>query len=301
MRSPRPGLALTRASAVALSALLAGPTHATEGTSSSSIRPEYRWLVEAPLAGAGASLLLAGLAVDVQRQAVPPAGLDPSTIHFQIDRSVVGNRDLQARTWSDRFVALAIAYELVLPPLAAADGERLQAVTDRLGMQAEAALLTVGVGQLTKRAVSRPRPFTYLGATERPADPHYDVTQDEAFLSMPSGHAAAGWCAASFALTDYLISNPGQEWPARASVGFTGSVLATATSALRVQAGQHFPTDVLAGAAIGAACGIAVPLLHRYAVNGGDRAPLPSARAWLQGVAGTAVGVGVGLLIAPLF
>ena len=32
---------------------------------------------------------------------------------------------------------------------------------------------------------------------------------------------------------------------------------------LRVAAGMHFPTDVLAGAAVGAALGIAIPDLHR--------------------------------------
>jgi membrane-associated phospholipid phosphatase len=167
-------------------------------------------------------------------------------------------------------------------------------------MQAEAALLTAGIVTASKVAISRPRPYTYLPESERPADFHYDVTRDQAFMSMPSGHAATTWCAASFALTDYLVSHPDEEWTARATVGFTGSVIATTTSALRVDAGQHFPTDVLAGSAIGFACGAAVPLLHHY-LEGGERAPLPSSEAWLQSLAGTAAGIGLGLLVAPLF
>ena len=41
------------------------------------------------------------------------------------------------------------------------------------------------------------------------------------------------------------------------------SALATLTGSFRVFAGQHFMTDVIAGAAIGAACGYLVPLLHQ--------------------------------------
>jgi membrane-associated phospholipid phosphatase len=39
--------------------------------------------------------------------------------------------------------------------------------------------------------------------------------------------------------------------------------LAGATSALRVEAGQHFPTDVVVGAVLGISTGVAVPLFHR--------------------------------------
>jgi hypothetical protein len=49
-----------------------------------------------------------------------------------------------------------------------------------------------------------------------------------------------------------------------------------------------------AGGAIGAAGGVAVPLLHRW-FRGHDRAPVPPARAWLQTAASTVVGVGAGL------
>lgn len=300
MMRPRPRTATLRLPPLLLATLVLSAGRVTPVAASQAVRPEYRWLVDAPLLAVGAGSLLASFALDVEHQVVPPAGLDPGGIHFQMDRNIVGNRNLDAGTWSDRWVALAVAYPLVLPALTAADGQRLQAVTDRVGMQAEAALLTTGIVTASKIAISRPRPYTYLPAAERPADSHYDVESDRAFVSMPSGHAATTWCAASFALTDYLLSHPDQEWEARATVGFTGSVLATTTSALRVEAGQHFPTDVLVGSAIGAACGAAVPLLHHY-LEGGERAPLPPASAWLHAVAGTAVGVGAGLLLAPLF
>jgi membrane-associated phospholipid phosphatase len=300
MRRRRPRTRLLCAVAAWLAVWHSTPALAATASGSETLRPEYRWLVDAPLVAAGTGALLTSLAVHVDRQAVPAAGLDPRSIHWSIDRNSVGNSDLDARTWSDRWLVLAAAYPLLLPPLTAGSGERLQAMTDRLGMQAEAVVLTLGVVQLGKVATSRPRPYTYLPAADRPPDPHYDVTQDNAFLSMPSGHAATTWCAAGFATTDYLLSHPDQDWTSRAMVGFTGSVLATTTSALRVEAGQHFPTDVLVGSAMGAACGVAVPLLHHY-VDGGERSPMPPASAWLQAAAGTAIGIGAGLALAPLF
>jgi undecaprenyl-diphosphatase len=278
----------------------ASTAHAATPAASRAVRPEYRWLVDAPLLAAGAGCWLTSLGMNVDRQVVPTTGLDPGTIHLALDRHAAGNHDNDARVWSDRWAAAAVAYPLLLPGITASEGDRIRSMTDRFLLEAEAAALTAGIVEVAKIGISRPRPYTYLPAAERPADSHYDVHADEAFVSMPSGHAATTWCAASFALTDYLLSHQDGTWKERATVGFTGGVLATTTAALRVKAGQHFPSDVLAGGAIGAACGAAVPLLHHY-VDGDQRAPLPPARAWLQAVAGTATGVVAGLLLAPLF
>ena len=64
-------------------------------------------------------------------------------------------------------------------------------------------------------------------------------------------------------MTTHLLQRPRASWVERAGVGFLGGVLAGSTSALRVEAGQHFPSDVLVGAGIGVVSGVAVPLLHR--------------------------------------
>lgn len=89
-----------------------------------------------------------------------------------------------------------------------------------------------------KVTTGRPRPFetipdvdVLLGAT---------VSQ-----SMPSGHAATSF-AGAVALT-YL-------WPRVAPFAF---LLAVAISFSRVYVGVHYPSDVLTGAALGAAVGVA--------------------------------------------
>jgi membrane-associated phospholipid phosphatase len=276
------------------------PTTAAPLTSTAAtqlVRPEFRWKVDAPLTATGAAAWLAAAGIDADVQAVPPQGLDPRGIDLQIDRDVVGNNDKTSDTASNWFRNASVAYPLALALGMAPEGARTRALVDRSLLYGQALLVSGGICTLIKVTVSRPRPFTYLPESERPSDSKYAVDATRAFLSMPSGHSCTAWCSAGFAITDHLISRPTAGWVERSAVGFMGGLLATSTSALRVEAGQHFPTDVVAGGAIGAAGGVAVPLLHRW-FRGHERAPLPPARAWLQTAASTVVGVGAGLLIS---
>jgi membrane-associated phospholipid phosphatase len=95
------------------------------------------------------------------------------------------------------------------------------------------------------------------------------------------------------------MTRPAAGWKEQAVVGFAGGSIATTTSVLRVEAGQHFPSDVIAGGCIGVAGGVTIPLLHRYVVAG-ERAPSPSRASWLAATAGMAAGTGVALLVNAL-
>lgn len=95
-------------------------------------------------------------------------------------------------------------------------------------------LITLGA----KDAIGRQRPFETLPA----ADPLMKVTFGQ---SMPSGHAATGFAGA--VVLTYL-------WRRGAPFFF---LLAVAIAFSRVYVGVHYPSDVLAGAALGAAGGLA--------------------------------------------
>jgi membrane-associated phospholipid phosphatase len=177
-------------------------------------------------------------------------------------------------------------------------GERGSGTLRRSAMYAEALVLAQGLTSVLKNSTSRPRPYAYLPAERRWDEPAYDVTADAAFQSMPSGHSSLAFCAASFAMTDNLISRPRARWVERVGVPFVGGALAGMTAAMRVEGGVHFPSDVIAGGLIGTSCGVAVPLLHRYFDAGGRTAPRPSARAWGEAIAGLLAGVGAGILAA---
>ena len=78
--------------------------------------------------------------------------------------------------------------------------------------------------------------------------------------SFPSGHTTMAFAGAAFTTMVYCQCYPDSKWTyAVAGVSFG---LAALTGALRMASGNHFFTDVLAGAVLGTACGFAVPYMH---------------------------------------
>ncbi len=93
-------------------------------------------------------------------------------------------------------------------------------------------------GTLLRAAIDRPRPYAALGFV--PLFPKAVQGQ-----SMPSRHC---FCAAAIAVAAAAVSAP---------LGAFAAVLAVLIAAGRVLAGVHWPSDVLAGLAFGAAVGTA--------------------------------------------
>jgi membrane-associated phospholipid phosphatase len=225
---------------------------------------------------------------------VPPAGLDRSGIRLGLDRRSIRARDDGVLRWSDRSVAAALALTAVLALARDTGHPDLRGLAARIVLYAEASLCNDVATTALKASIARPRPILYEGSWSgdyRPSS--WD------FESMPSGHASRSWCAASFALVDHLYSRPGARAWENATVGFAAGAVAGATAALRVRGGAHFPSDVLAGAGIGTACGVGVPLLHGYHVNGRP-VPRPGRRRWLVAAGGLAAGTLAGVGIAQL-
>ena len=118
-------------------------------------------------------------------------------------------------------------------------------------MYLETAAIAFGTRTVLKHLVERPRPYMY-----------YDdyPQEDDWNRSFPSGHTLMSFAGASFASYVFCKYNPGSRWNIPVTVA--SYAIAAATAALRVASGNHFTTDVLAGAAIGTAIGIGVPALH---------------------------------------
>ena len=117
-------------------------------------------------------------------------------------------------------------------------------------LSGEAALDSLGVTTAIKYAAGRQRPF--------------QADQSGAFWSggdsFPSNHATVAWSVASVLSHEY----PGP-WSKLLAFG-----AATAISMARVQARQHFPSDVLVGSAIGWFTGQQVYNAHHDPELGGD-------------------------------
>jgi len=296
--SHRPRCATLGILALALAAPPSARAAAPPDSSSRAVAPELRWQREAALVGSGIVLIGAGRQLGVTVRAVPQEGLDPAEIGWSFDRDQVGRIHPSALTASDVASAVTFAYPLVLSLGMQPRGEQISGTLRRSVVYAEAFLLATGVSTLIKNSADRPRPYTYVPPAELPDDPSYDITEDEAFQSMPSSHASTAFCGAAFAITDHLLSRPHAPWLERCGVAFTGGVLAGLTTTYRVRSGKHFPSDILAGGAIGLTSGVTLPLAHRYVSPTGRRTPLPSRGSWLQALGAMVAGVGSGVLIA---
>ncbi len=131
---------------------------------------------------------------------------------------------------------------------------------------AEAVALAGDLNQAVKYAVGRERPFVHYGNWRDP-DRRPDPDDNLSFYSSHTSVAFAAVCAAG--TVSSLRGYRSAPW-----VWGVGLSAAAAVGYLRIAADKHYLTDVLAGAALGGAIGVAVPrLLHpREAREGGARA-----------------------------
>ena len=126
---------------------------------------------------------------------------------------------------------------------------------------AETAAFTFGVTNLTKAATQRRRPYLYNDAFSVDERARFARESGQGALSVPSGHTSVAFAAATFLSTTYADLHG----PTRASrwIWFSSLGAASLVGVARVQGGKHFPTDVLVGAAVGAAAGHLIPRFHR--------------------------------------
>ncbi|MDP9037568.1 MAG: phosphatase PAP2 family protein [Myxococcota bacterium] len=97
-----------------------------------------------------------------------------------------------------------------------------------------------------KLAVGRTRPWIIMGLAAPLGSPHDG--------SFPSGHASGSFCVAAFLVTALPAAWPSSPWTARLVAGL-GVFVAALIALSRVYLGAHFPSDVLAGAALGSLAG----------------------------------------------
>ncbi len=106
----------------------------------------------------------------------------------------------------------------------------------------------------TGYAIGRPRPYVYGDRA-----PLKDRTSPDAGRSFFSGHVANTTAVTvAAACTFERLHHPALAWTTLV-LGMVGSAFVGVT---RVVSGNHFPTDILAGAAVGAGAGVALPALH---------------------------------------
>ncbi len=122
-------------------------------------------------------------------------------------------------------------------------------------MYAETLLFTYDLKCFGKFIFSRPRPYMYFEGY-----PYEEAASGDWDDSFPSAHTAFTFASAAF--TTYVFNSYFPDSPWRFAVAGGVYAIAAGTAALRICSGNHFMTDVLAGAAIGSLCGFLIPWLH---------------------------------------
>ncbi len=168
------------------------------------------------------------------------------------DRGTVENWRPSVSTASDYMVYASAA----MPLLMLADRRARQDWLGLAMMYIQVGGFTVGLTELSKGLVRRPRPYAYN--PDAPLDERLDP---DARLSFFSGHTSTA--AAMCFLTAKVFSDYSDNRTAEGFV-WAGAVIAPAVVGfLRVHSGHHFPSDVIAAYLIGATTGYLVPALYR--------------------------------------
>ena len=214
--------------------------------------------------GFGFSLLL-GFTLGTGEIKPPPISVSSSSL-LPIDRTAVNQKiDPNAPMLSDIALYSSIGFAALDTLLSGFRDGWDASLVDGF-MYAESASLALTLTDITKIAVRRPRPIDYINcpvsATGTPnTSPGCDST--DLGLSFFSGHAAM--VSAIGATATYLaFVRAGYRSPRPWITLVMAVAVATFVDIERVTAGEHFPTDVIAGSLAGAAIGVLVPHLHRH-------------------------------------
>jgi membrane-associated phospholipid phosphatase len=182
-----------------------------------------------------------------------------------IDRGAISQElDSSANRWSNFGLYASIAY-VAGDTIADIFREGKTAALVDFIMYAEAATITQAVTNLAKIAFRRPRPIAYIERNEylaKGGDVNtYDNSDTDSALSFFSAHTSQV-AAMSAAATYIAFSRSPKTIRPWITLG-VGAALTSFVAYERVRSGNHFPTDVIAGALAGSAVGGLVVHLHR--------------------------------------
>ena len=215
---------------------------------------EFNKKREITLYGAGAAFLGAGIYAGSQLEVLTAEEigvLDRNAVN-SFDRGATFNYSEKAGSLSDDLLLSS----QVLPLVFLSHQKTRKDFGKIMLMYGESWLLTTGFTNLTKRVAKRTRPFVY--------NPEVDISEKlvlSARRSFFSGHTSS--TTANYFFTAKVFSDyfPDSKFkPVVWGVAITVPALA---GYLRVKAGKHYRSDVIAGYAVGALVGYFVPQIHK--------------------------------------
>jgi len=178
----------------------------------------------------------------------------PSVNSF--DRQALNNSSLQAKNASDVLFYFTSAVPMGLLASSQLRGKEV----GYLMMYGETVALNGGITFLVKSISDRKRPYFYNSSF--PIEERQDKDARKAFFSGHTSHTAA---LSFFTARVFADIYPESKW--KRAIWTGAAIIPAATAYFRVQAGRHFPSDVMVGYAVGASVGLLIPYLHRKMKN----------------------------------
>lgn len=215
---------------------------------------KIKYGLDVPVTVAGIGWTLYGFNKIYKRDRVPEAeilALDPNDVN-SLDRPYTRKYNLKAKDLSDKFF-----YGSMPAPIILLLDKKIRKDGHHIGLLYLEAMAITGVVYTSSSMIAgRFRPLAY--------NPEVDMgtrTRGGARNSFPAGHPALVATSTFFiskVYTDYHPNMKGK-W-----ILYTLAGAATITTGiLRMEGGQHFPTDLMAGIPVGVLSGLLVPHLHK--------------------------------------
>lgn len=169
-----------------------------------------------------------------------------------LDRIGAGNYTIASGNFSNQILFTSLG----LPALFLADKKSRTDISTIGLLYLETMLINQGLTDLVKATTLRPRPYVF-GVNFPPTN----TLNSNDRASFLSGHASSTAAVSFFTarvFADYYPDSKLKPYVWGAAAG-----LPALMGYLRVRAGKHYPSDVLAGYVVGGAIGYLVPTLHK--------------------------------------
>lgn len=228
-------------------------------------RPYYLSLKrEVIYTGSGLAGTLSAYFLHQQLGRVTAGELEPPNLS-EFDKMGLGNYSAKARNVSNQTLFSTVG----LPFLFLAK-KRTRNQFSTIGLlYIETMLINQGVTDLVKVASLRPRPYIF-----EENFPSTTVLSSNDRFSFFSGHTSSAATASFFAARVFADYYPNSKL--RPYVWGVAAALPALTGYLRIRAGRHYPSDVLAGYLVGGAIGYLIPTLHKKEPTGKNLSIAPS-------------------------
>lgn len=173
---------------------------------------------------------------------------------FSVDRSATDNWSPGSARASD-YVRAGVT---LLPAFFLMNHHTKSDLRPLVMMSIEVLTTTYGITQIVKNLVNRPRPFAFN--TNLPVDVRSRKNDKLSFFSGHTSHTASLSIFIAKVMSDY---HPDAKKGFKIAVWSTATVIPGVAAYLRVRAGKHYPTDVIAGYLVGASIGYLIPHMHK--------------------------------------